>query len=208
SFNVTDETGNAWLPDDHAGRFSNVELTAAYTRTMRVAQNVADLTLTGGAVAYILTSGQGRIIPNVRDERTSTTELFAAADVGLFQRELWGFSPHLSVHYDPDEADGVYLQGGVRSQRYKIWRELTFGVDFAIAYSDNGHSLWTYGLDESGFADFRGTGSLAYAFNANTVGFLGVSGSVIIDGDLQDWFDVIGIDSENVWVHGGMEFTF
>lgn len=207
SLNWSDETGHAWLPDGFAGRFTNIEITGGYARAFDLGDAV-DLGLTAGAVAYIMTSGQGQIIPNVRDERTSTSEVFASADLDLFQDRVWGFTPHATVHYDPDEADGVYLNGGIRSKQYSIWRDLSAIVDLTVGYSDDAHSLWTYGVSDAGFADFTGKATLLYDLNENTFAFAGVAGSVIIDSEIADWFDLIGIDSENVWARGGIGYRF
>jgi hypothetical protein len=157
--------------------------------------------------------------------RGSTTELFATVGTSLFPGELYGFYPHAEVHYDPDEVDGFYWAGGVgktlgigqaleafglkpAGDAGALLDRFSFTLNATVAYSSLNHSDWTYGLEEAGFSDFSGSGTLTFRIDKNTVISTGVGGAVIIDPQLRDWFDDIDIRSDNVWVTFGIGWEF
>ena len=189
---LTDDTGDAWFPDGHEGRFTEIHTMAAHT------QRIGPVAVQAGLFSYVLPNGPEFPF----GERGQTSEFFVTAST-----EVLGAIPALSVRYDFDEADDVYLLGS-------LTEEFPIGEDFAVratgwlGYSGAGQSSWNYGLGESGFSDLGGEIALDYFFGERTTFEVKVSGSMIVDDELRDWFDLIGIRRDNVWVTGGVRFVF
>lgn len=218
--NLTDDTGEAWFPDGQGGKFSEVDLKADYSRSFEIVDWPVDAG--AGVLTYVLPNGSA--FPN--GPRGTTTELFANVGTPVFAGEIYSFYPHFTTHYDPDEADGFYFKGGVAKGvgirpaldrlgiappgdlSRRIVESLSFQVNLAVGYSSSDQAFWDYGLDKGGFSDFTGTGTLLCRFFERTTISVGVGGSTIIDEDLDEWFDLIGIDSDNVWVRFGVGWEF
>jgi hypothetical protein len=49
---------------------------------------------------------------------------------------------------------------------------------------------------------------LGYVYDEHTNLNLTLAGSTMIDGTLQDWFDVLGIDSDNLWLSVGGTWSY
>jgi hypothetical protein len=197
NLNLTAEAGDAWFPDGHPGKFSEIDLSTAYSRQL------GPVNLAAGVVGYILPDGAD--FPN--GVRGSTTEVFTSAGTALFEGKFYSLRPVARVHYDGDEANGLYLNGGL-FKSFAVIRNLSADLGVSLGYSDDGHSDWTYGLSEEGIADLRGTARFLYALSDNTTAWVGLGASTIIDRDLQDWFDLLGIDRDNVWGTVGLGWSF
>ncbi|MCA8959281.1 MAG: hypothetical protein KDC38_02160 [Planctomycetes bacterium] len=191
NMDLRNDTGDAWFPNGHGGKFSEVDLMAAYGR------RIGALSATVGATSYILPNGTE--FPN--GERGTTTEFFLN-----LTGEVLGITTEAELHYDWDEVDGYYAKLGAR----KIFRRnrLAFELGAHVGYSDDNHSEWTYGLKEAGLADLRGTAKVNFAFDDRTDLFARLGASTILDSDLRDWFDLIGINENNIWLELGVDWSF
>ncbi|MGE3164522.1 MAG: hypothetical protein AB7O52_06435 [Planctomycetota bacterium] len=192
NLNLHDGIGDSWFPDGKSGKFTEVDLGLAYFR------DLGPVAITGGVLAYVLPDG--REFPN--GIRGSTTELF-----GNVEGELLGFVPSLTLHYDGDEVDGVYVETGVR-RPFELSDKLSADVAVNLGYSDKKQSDWNYGLDRAGLADLRGELKVFYAWNDTTTFMAGIAGATILDDELRDWFDLLGIESDNLWGFIGVLWTF
>ncbi|MEM7263213.1 MAG: hypothetical protein AAF488_14580 [Planctomycetota bacterium] len=191
NMDLGNDTGDAWMPNGHGGKVTEVDLMAAYSR------RIGAIGATLGVVSYILPNGLE--FPN--GERGTTTEWFLSI-VG----EILGVTTEAELHYDWDEVDGYYAKVGARKgfKREKLGAE----IGAHLSYSDDDHSDWTYGLSESGFADVRATGKVTYDFDDRTTFYGELGLSTIIDSELRDWFDLIGIEENNVWLELGVNWRF
>ncbi len=187
-----EDNGDAWLPDGHSGKFSEVEIQAAYSR------RVGEFALTGGLTSYLLPNGLE--FPN--GERGETVELFVSAAT-----ELGPYVPNVVLHYDIDEVEDIYATAGV-SRGLALTDKLALDLEFLLGYSGKDASLWTYGIDVSGISDARLSAELSYTLDNNTLVRAGLTGSRIIDSELRDWFDVINIDQDNLFVNVGITWLF
>ena len=192
NLDLRNATGDSWFSDNNGGRFSEVDFVAAYSRTIQA------FTLSAGVTNYVLPDGT--LFPN--GPRGSTTELFAVA-----QMDVAGFVPEVALHFDVDEADGFYGTLGV-SRRFQLSEQFGLNLEARLGVTDGDHADWAYATDESGFSDLRGTAEVDFRFDDRTTLFAGIGGSTIVDSDLEDWFDTIEIDADNVWVAGGVRFRF
>ncbi|MFN0057182.1 MAG: hypothetical protein ACKVX7_01880 [Planctomycetota bacterium] len=195
NLDLGDSVGDAWFPKGHGGKFTEVDLTAAYAR------QVGGFDLRGGVISYVLPDGSE--FPN--GVRGTTTEVF-----GVVGHEIpFGLYPSFRADIDWDEVDGYYLNTAIeRALALPPIDPVRALVKLSLGYSDDNHSDWTYGLDESGFSDLRAAGTLFYDYNANTTFSLGLAASTILDDDLRDWFELIDISPDNVWITTGVGFTF
>lgn len=192
NMDLRNASGDSWFPGGNGGKFSEVDLTLFYSRSIEM------FTFTGGTTVYVLPDGP--VFPN--GARGSTTELFAIAEANVA-----GFVPEFALHVDLDEADGYYATLGV-SRRFPFAERFGLTVGAKLGYSDDDHSEWAYGLDEGGISDARATAEVDFAFDDRTTFFGGIGGSTVVDSDIDDWFDALDIDSDNIWLSGGVRFRF
>ena len=187
-----EDNGASWLPDGHAGKFSEVEIQAAYSR------QVGQFALTGGLTSYVLPNGLE--FPN--GERGETVELFVSAST-----EIATLTPNVVVHYDIDEVEDIYATAGVM-RGFDLADKLRLDLEFLLGYSGDESSLWTYGIAISGVSDARLSAELSYILDDNTLVRAGVTGSRIIDSELRDWFDVLSIEQDNIYGNIGITWLF
>lgn len=193
NMDLNDTTGDAWYPSGHERKFTEVDLTAQYF------QQFQGTDVTAGVTSYTLPNGLE--FPN--GERGGTTEMFAR--VG--RETWWGIYPQGELRIDRDEADGWY--GAISLQRdFAIWEKLHANLFVSQGYSDENQSFWEYGLEEAGWADLRGEATLFYDLDDHTTLHVTLGGSTMIDSTLEEWFDLIGIRDDVLWIAGGVTFRY
>jgi hypothetical protein len=192
SMDLRNDTGGAWFPDGHAGRFTQIEFQGSYQR------QVGALTLRGGVHSYNLPNGLE--FPN--GERGGTTEVFVLATAEVLEA-----NPYVSVHYDFDEVRGAYYRGGI-SEDIPIGGAFSIGLDGSIGYVSEAQASWMYGIGESGWADLRGEMVLKYRYDARTELRAGAHGSLIVDETIDDWFRDLNIDDDPIWFTVGVAWSF
>ncbi|MEM7201267.1 MAG: hypothetical protein AAF628_13430 [Planctomycetota bacterium] len=199
NLDLRDRTGAAWFPNGHGGRFTQIDFITAYTHDF--GEDAAGLVVTAGAHNYNLPNGES--FPN--GPRSSTNEVFVRTSVELL--EQISLRPQVELRYDFDQADGFYGRASLGAA-IPLPSDLTLGLEGGLGYSSRGQSWWNYGVREAGFADLRGTVSLSYQFDAQTVITAHFDASTIVDDGIQDWFNVISIPEENLWGGIGVQWTF
>lgn len=192
NIDLTRDKGDAWFPDGGRGHPSQFDLVADY------AHNFGPVGVTAGVAGYSLPRGES--FPN--GPRGATTELFVRVDA-----EVLTLNPSLQLNFDVDAADGFYANAAV-ARGFVLNDKLDANVSVSLGYSDSKHSLWAYDFPTSGVADLRVQGVLGYVYDEHTNLNLTLAGSTMIDGTLQDWFDVLGIDSDNLWLSVGGTWSY
>ncbi len=188
---LSDNNGDAWFPDDQAWDFSLLTFHGSYTET------VEGFDLTGGLVSYV---------PSERDEfpfadeRGETRELFL-----LIGRPFGDYYSTVSIHRDIDEARGWYLNGAI-VREFPVDEAWTFGLQGSMGYSDDDQAEWDYGIEERGVSDLRGTATFTYQVTESFSIRGSANASTIVDDDIADWFDLIGIDKKNYWATLGVRW--
>ncbi len=81
-------------------------------------------------------------------------------------------------------------------------------LDGSIGYAGRDQAAWMYGLEQSGWADLRGSVMLNYDWDDRTTLQLGLHASTIVASTLDTWFDDLGIDSDVYWVSLGVNWHF
>ena len=192
NIDLYDNTGAAWFPDGHAGRFTQIEMVADY-------QHQFDwLTLRGGIHSYNLPNGQ----EFTNGERGGTNELFLLASANVLET-----TPYVSLHYDFDEVKDLYARAGL-TEDFDIGSGFKLELDGSIGYAGGDQAAWMYGLEQSGWADLRGSAMLNYDWDDRTTLQLGLHASTIVDSTLDTWFDDLGIDSDVYWAWLGVNWHF
>jgi hypothetical protein len=192
SMELRNDTGGAWFPDGHAGRFTQFEMVGSYQRTF------GDLTLRGGLHSYNLPNG----LEFQNGERGGTNEVFVLANMTVLEA-----NPYLAVHYDFDEVRGAYYRGGI-AETIQINEKWAIDLDGSLGYVSEAQSAWLYGFDEPGLADLRGEVVLKYQYDARTSVRIGAHGSMIVDDQIDEWFTALRIDDDPIWFSLGVGWVF
>lgn len=190
NMDLRNNTGAAWFPDGHAGRFTQIEFVGAYSRNVG-----SGITVEGGLHSYNLPNG----LEFALGERGATTEVFARISADVLEA-----TPYALLHYDFDEVRGSYLRAGVEEE-FELGSGFTLRLDGSLGYVTEAQAAWMYGLGESGLADLRGSAELTYLFDERTVLSFGLHGSSIQDSTLRRWFvNDINVDSDPIWITIGV----
>lgn len=190
---LSNSTGDAWMPDGHAGKVTETDIKASYSRTLGPVDAGA------GLLTYVPANGES--FPFGR--RGTTTEMFGTVSGTI----PLGIEPRFEAHYDFDEGDGWYLRAGL-GRTFAILEKLSVGLDATAGWTSKNQSKWDYGIDEQGFSDVRGTLEVRYEWDPQFDTFVGVHFSTIIDDDIRDWFDQVGIEQDNLWVTAGLGWHY
>lgn len=189
---LQNDNGRSWFPDGHAGRFTQIDLIANYQH------EVGPFLIDGGVHNYNLPNG----LEFENGERGATSEIFVHIST-----DLLGTTPYAGWHYDFDEVRSPYGFVGI-AEGFELTEDFSLALDGSIAYAGSAQSAWLYGVDTSGFADLRGSVTLAYDYDERTTIEASINGSTIIDSRIGRWFDAINIDPEIVWGTIGVSWSF
>lgn len=192
SMDLRNDTGGAWFPDGHAGRFTQIEALASYSRRL------GPVDLRAGVHNYNLPNGLE--FPN--GERGGTSEVFLLASTEVLEA-----TPYLALHYDFDEVRGAYYRGGL-SEDIPLGGDFTLSLDGSLGYVSEAQAQWMYGLPESGLADLRGEMALRYRYDDRTSLRASVNGSLIVDSVQDRWFRDLGIDDDPIWFTIAVTWVF
>ncbi|MEE8468665.1 MAG: hypothetical protein V3T22_09430 [Planctomycetota bacterium] len=198
---LSNDTGDAWFPDGHAGEFSEIDIELGYAHTL------GRVDLSAGIIDYILSNGLEFITNSpARGARGETKEFFVTASIPLWA----GITPFVSGNWDFDEVKGFYGRTGL-SKTFRVGSKLTVGLSAAVGYSDEEHAAWTYGQApgfSAGLVDFLGEVRGTYTLDEHTEILLTGSASSIIDDEQEAWFNALGIDSNNTWLLFGFHWSY
>ncbi len=194
NWDLEDDVGDAWFPDDHAGEPSQIDMHLAYSETYR------GVDITAGVVSYALQNPDDFPFAG---ERGETKELFVSASRPMALELV----PTLALHYDFDEVEDFYANAAI-TRDFPIDEKFVADAGLSLGYSGDEQSEWTYGLEESGLADLQAKAGVSYLHDANTTFRLQLAGSTIVDDDLRDWFDLIGIDADTIWASLGVAWAY
>jgi hypothetical protein len=189
NLDLTDHTGEAWMPNDGGGEFTEIDLSAAYAR------QVGGIDLSAGVVHYSWAEGDRFTFTPF----PPTTEVFVR--VG---GEVAGFLPALTVHRDVDEAGGFYVRAEL-GRDVALLPELHLLLLGWQGFSDADHSQWLYRTHDNALADLGGSAILAWDLEPGTQLRFGIAGSTIVDNDLRNWFHG-KVDPDNVWFTIGISW--
>jgi hypothetical protein len=174
---LTNETGDALFPDGQGGEASEVDLVLEYVRTF-------------GRVR-VAAGGIGYMFPEIGP---STREAYASAAF-----DALGLMHACSAYYDLDLLDDFYLSYRT-TKAFALDERWSASIGLLIGYMSDDQAAGLFGREHAGFSDLLLTGSLGYAFDANTSMFLRVAGATVPDGDLADALAERAIDDSGVWV--------
>ncbi len=189
NMDLRNNTGAAWFPDGHAGRFTQIEFVGAYSRTVGI------FDLEAGVHSYNLPNG----LEFPLGERGGTTEVFLRAATHFLEADQY-----LMAHYDFDEVRGSYLRAGL-AEDFDLGGGFSLNLDGSLGYVSEAQAAWMYGLGESGLADLRGTATVEYLVDERTVLSLSLNGSSIVDKTLRRWFvNDLDFDADPIWISIGV----
>lgn len=197
NMDLSNDTGDAWLPDGHAGKFSQIDFNVLYE------QSFDDAVVTAGIVSYNLPNG----LEFPFGERGATTEFLVEGRWQLSDK-AYELVPFLALHYDFDEVDGLYVRGGVE-RVFEIDEKTNVTADFGLSWMDGDQAQWNYAQPgDSGLADLtlRATAERVLDDHTTVTGFLAYSR--VMDSTFRDWFDLIGIDPNQLYLGIGFRWSY
>jgi hypothetical protein len=201
NMDLQNDNGNAWFPNGHGGRFSEIDFIASYNMKL-----TEDINVNAGVFNYNLPNGRefnldGKGGPG--EERGSTSEVFVTVSGNVLDA-----TPYISWHYDFDEVRGAYYRAGI-TETFQINDTWSVVVDGSIGYASSAQADWMYDLDESGWADLRGFVKVNYAYDARTTLTAGLHGSMMTSSTLDSWFNDVGVfDDDPIWFTLGVNWNF
>lgn len=197
NMDLSNDTGDAWLPDGHAGKFSQIDFNLLYE------QSFEEAVVTAGIVSYNLPNG----LEFPFGERGATTE-FLVEGQWFLPEDAFSLVPFLELHYDFDEVDGLYVRGGVE-RAFEIDEKLSITADLGLAWMDGDQSQWNYAQPgDSGLADLTLRARGEYKLDAHTSATGFIAYSRVMDSTFRDWFDVIGIDADQLYLGLGVRWAY
>lgn len=197
NIDLSNDTGDAWLPDGHAGKVSQLDLNLLYV------QALGDLTVTSGFNSYLLPNG----LEFPFGERGQTSEFMVESVYQLSEKWL-SLAPFLSVHYDFDEVQGFYVRGGAQHE-LDIDEKTRLQTLLSVGWMDDEMVFWNYAdPDNSGVADAKVRATVVHDLmpHVSLTGF--AEYSTIVDPDLQDWFGLIGVDPDQLYAGVGVRWAY
>lgn len=190
---LSDSTGDAWFPDGHSGRFTEIDFIAQYERQLNDTFNVR-----AGVFNYNLPNGLE--FPN--GERGATSEVFVQVSANVLEA-----TPYFRWNYDFDEVRAPYYRAGLQ-EGFELAEDWSLTLDGSIGYVTSAQGSWLYGLDVAGMADLRGSATVNYRYDERTTLSGSVEGSMIVDSEIDDWFTLLNIDDDPIWFTLGVNWTF
>lgn len=199
NMDLTNDTGDAWLPNGHAGKFSQIDYNVLYE------QQLGERALiTGGFINYNLPNG----LEFPLGERGATSEFMLAGTYSL-PEDFFSLQPSLAMHYDFDEVEGFYFVMGL-GHSHDVSEVTTLRSSFGLGWMDGDQTFWNYGQPSrsSGLADATLRVDVDHEIQQGTIltGFLAYSR--IVDSELREWFDVINIDPTQLAIGAGVRWLF
>ena len=194
SIDLANDTGDAWLPDGHGGRFSRLDWKLLYE------QRLDNVLMTYGVVNYNLPNG----LEFPFGERGATTELLLETFV-----DIDGLQPGFALNYDVDEVDGLYVNAFV-GKSFIFDEDWSLRTDLGLGWMDEKQAAWNYAQapKHSGLADLRLSGEARYRIDEHTSATALLAYSEVIDGEYRDWIDTLGIETTRLWLGLGIEWSY
>jgi len=186
--NVRDGTGDALLPDGNGQSFSEIDTNATFF------QESGGVEYAIGLINYAFPSNTAAI--------PSLTEAFASA-----QWVAGGWGNAFAAYYSLNDFSGLYLRADF-SRLWKINSRMDFDLGLGLGYSDEKHSLYTYGAQASGLADVSLTGTLGYRLDKRTTASFFVTAVQIAESAIQDGLDALGVETSNLIVGASLIWTY
>jgi hypothetical protein len=191
NLDLDDSTGDAWFAPGHAGDFTEIDLSLAY------AHRIDTVELAAGLIHYSWPFG---------DEVTfapfpPTSEAFLRGSV-----EVLGLRPAVTLHWDFDEVDSLYVRGEV-ARSFELAAALRLALRGWIGWSDAKHSYWLYRTHQDAWADAGLGATLSWDADDVTSVYADVAGTTIVDDDLRAWF-APRIDADNVTFSLGVAWAW
>ena len=192
NMDLRNDTGGAWFPDGHAGRFSQIEAVASYQK------RIGDVSLRAGVHNYNLPNG----LEFVNGERGATSEVFLVASTEVLEA-----NPYIGINYDFDEVRGGYYRAGL-TENIPLGDKWSLDLDGSLSYASEAQASWLYGLGENGLADLRGSLALQYRYDQRTLLNVAAHGSAMMNSTQDRWFRDLGIDDDPIWFSMAVQWTF
>ena len=194
TLDLANDTGDAWRPDGHGGRFSSLDWAFLYE------QALDDSLLTFGVINYNLPNG----LEFQFGERGATTELLVE-----YMHDFSGTQPGIQLSYDVDEVEGLYLKAFV-GREFELDKDWSVRGDFSLGWMDGKQAAWNYAQapESSGLADARLSAEFAYRVDEHTTSKAFLAYSDVIDSDYRDWIDALGIETSRTWIGLGIEWSY
>ncbi|MBN1268518.1 MAG: MipA/OmpV family protein [Kiritimatiellae bacterium] len=201
--------GNVDLTDqnDQSGEISEIDLLAAYALPLG---EEAPVSVEVGVVTFTFPK-EGDCVLEITDEVTGeTTSETVAEDLDTSEAFIniegnCPLTPALSVNYDFDQAEGLYVSLGV-SHEIEAGEQVALSAEASLGYANGDYNEYYFGVDDDGLNDANV--SLGATFAATEAVSLGakITYTWLPDSDIEDAADLFYYDTE--LFYGGVNLTY
>ena len=189
---------NAWgnvdatKKNELAGKFNEVDLTAAYTLPLEGPVAV-DL----GAINYLFPyhSEQGE------DALDETSELFASLGLDVL------LAPTLAVYYDIDEIQGAYVNAGI-GHSYAATEKVSLDAGLAVGWGSSKYNAGYFDEDSSKFNDAKASFGATYTLTEALSLGASVAYSYLLDSTIRDHAEEIYGQKDNAYAGLKLAYAF
>ena len=178
--------GEGALETNNSGRFSRIDIGAQWTRSFE------KFGLSAGVASYNF--------PNTAINATS--EAFVAGELTT----IW-LRPGAVIYYDFQNAKDLYIRVGAHP-KLQLDRALTADLGLDLGYMGSDQALFYYGVSSSGISDLLLTGGLTYRQSDSYRAFARVGYSSVIDTDLKNQVNSIGLKERVPWISVGCGWSY
>jgi len=174
-------------PNDAQWEFTEWDLTGSYE--IPIGETYA---VEVGAIYYAY--------PNT--DAQSTIEVFGTFTFGGIALGGGDLSPFVSLYYDVDEIEGFYVQGGASYGQQLETFNWEVGLTLAAGSEDYNEAY--FGVGDFALNDLTASFRVEFPFSAGFSVTAFVSGSWLMDGDIQDAVE----DDSSYAFGGGVSYSF
>ena len=176
NLDLADDTGRAVLPDGNGGHFSEVDFTVGYARPFGGLEAGANIT------SYNFPNG---------GPATTEVSLSLAGD-------LSGITSEVSVFYDFDQVDGIYVSGAL-AHSVPVAAKTSVDASVSLGVTDAGHAAAYYYTPSAGLADLAAEVSVSHRA-AGAMSFRAwIRSASILDARIRTGVEGASIDPDNLW---------
>ena len=156
------------------------------------------LDVASGIESYALQNGDDFPFAN---ERGETKEIFFSVGRPTYLDMYWNFRGHLDI----DEVEAWYFNGAILRD-FELPADVFNTTSLSLGFIEGEQADWLYGFDPEGLADLTLRSEFTYPLDRATTVEASLNWVQIVDSEIKEWFDQIGIEHNNIFFTLGLRW--